>query len=98
MTWHTLVLPNASRRRAIANRADTPMRFRTVRRSLPGEVMLLHHALEAFAFRAANHIDEIAGLKLRNALVNFAFGEIVLQTEFAHKPLWLDSGLLEFAD
>src|SRR5436190_4196488 len=64
VTGHTLVLPNASRRGTIANRADAPVRFRTVRRALPSEVVLLHHALKAFAFRAADYIDEVAWLKL----------------------------------
>src|SRR5262245_29817613 len=66
VTWHTLVLPNAAGCGAITNRTDASMHFRTVRRSLPGEVMLLHHALKAFAFGAANHIDEVARLKLCN--------------------------------
>ena len=74
------------------------MRLRTVRRSLPGEVVLLHHALKTFAFRAANHIDEVAGLKLRNAQVDVAFGKIGLQAKFAYESLRLDSGLFEFTD
>src|SRR5213075_271033 len=74
------------------------MRFRTVRRSLPREVMLLHHALKTFAFRAANHIDEIARLKLRNAQVDVALGKIASQAKFAHESLRFDSGLLEFTD
>jgi len=78
VTWHTLVLPNASRRGTIANRADAPVRFRPVRRALPSEVVLLHHALKAFAFRAADYIDEVAWLKLRNAQVDLALGKIVL--------------------
>src|SRR5215470_6818310 len=60
VTRHTLVLPNTSRRRAIADRTDTPVHFRTVRRALSGEVVLSHHALEPFALRAANHIDVVA--------------------------------------
>src|SRR5215469_6565787 len=64
---HSLVLPNAPRRRTIAACADATMHFRTVRRALSGKVVLLHHALETFAFGAANYTDEIAGLKLRNA-------------------------------
>src|SRR5205823_13548857 len=31
MAWHTLVFPNASRRRTIADRTDAAVRFRTVR-------------------------------------------------------------------
>src|SRR4030095_17256327 len=50
VTGHTLVLPNAPRCRTIANRAYAPVRFGTVRRSLPGEVVLLHHALKTLAF------------------------------------------------
>src|SRR4029077_3346307 len=95
---HSLVLPNASGRRAIANRADTPVRLRTVRRALPMEVVLLHHALKAFAFRAANYIDEVARLKLRHAQVDVAFGKIVSQSKFAHDSLRPNSGLLEFTD
>ena len=98
MTGHTLVLPNASRRGTIANRADAPVRFRTVRRALPMEVVLLHHALKAFAFRAADYIDEVAWLKLRNAQIDLPFGKILFQAKFTHKPLGLDSGLLKFAD
>src|SRR4030095_5305849 len=88
--------PNPSRRGAIANRTYAPVRFRTMRRPLPGEVVLLHHALKTFAFRAANHIDEVAGLKLRNAQVDVAFRKIVLQAKFAHESLRFDSGLFEF--
>src|SRR5439155_27240585 len=98
VTGHTLVFPNTSRRGTIADRADAPVHFRTVRRALPGEVVLLHETLKTLAFRAANHINEIAGLKLRNAQVDLALGKIVLQTKFAHKSLWLDSGFLEFTD
>src|SRR5262245_41310643 len=95
---HTLVLPNASRRGTIANRADAPVHFGTVRRSLPGEVMLLHHTLKTFAFRAPNHIDEVARLKLRNAQVDVAFGKIVLHAKFAHESLRLNPSLPEFTD
>src|SRR6266436_9665774 len=95
VTGHTLVLPNASRCRTITNRADAPVRFRTVRRALPSEVMLLHHALKTFAFRAPNHIDEVARLKLRNAQVDVAFGKIGLQAKFAHESLRFGSGLFE---
>jgi len=77
VTGHTLVLPNASRRGTIANRADAPVRFRTVRRALPSKVVFLHHALKAFAFRAADYIDEVAWLKLRNAQVDLALGKFV---------------------
>src|SRR5436190_24402712 len=55
VTGHTLVFPNTSRRRAIADRADAAVRFRTVRRALPSEIVLLHHALKTLAFRTANH-------------------------------------------
>ena len=34
------------------------MRFRSVCRALPIEVVFLHHALEAFAFGATNHVDK----------------------------------------
>src|SRR5215831_3859654 len=98
MTWHTLVLPNASRRGAIADRTDAPVHFRTVRRSLSGKIVFLHHALESFAFRATNYIHEIARLKLRNAQIHLAFGKIILQTKFAHKPLRFGSGFFEFTN
>src|SRR5438067_2076316 len=98
VTRHTLIFPNAARRRAIADRADAPVRFRTVRRTLPSEIVLFHYALKTFAFRAANDIDEVAGLKLRNGQINFAFGKIAFQPKFAHQSLWLDSGLFKFAD
>src|SRR4029077_16107354 len=74
------------------------MRFRTVRRALPMEVVLLHHALKAFAFRAADYIDEVARLKLGNAQVDVAFGKIFLQAKFAHESLRPNSGLLEFTE
>src|SRR5215472_4653914 len=95
---HSLIFPNASRRRAIADCADAPMHLRSVRRTLPREVVLFHYALEPLAFGATNHIHEIAGLKLRNAQIDLAFREIVLQTKFAYESLWLDSSLLEFTD
>src|SRR6476646_4614053 len=98
MTGHSLVFPNASRRRTIANRTDAPVRLRTVRGTLPVEVVLLHHALKTFAFRAPNHIHEVPRLKLRNAQVDVAFGKILSQAKFAHQSLRLDSGLLEFTD
>ena len=47
----------------------------------PCEVVLLHHALEAFALRLADHIDPIARLKLRDAQVDLAFRRIRLRDE-----------------
>src|SRR5262249_25760392 len=98
VTRHSLIFPNAARCRAIADCADAPMHLRTVRRTLPCEVVLFHYALETLAFGATNHIHEIAGLKLGDAQVDLAFREIVLQAKFAHESLWLDSSLLEFTD
>src|SRR5262249_46186146 len=98
VTWHSLVLPDASRRRTIADCADAPMRFRTVRRTLAGKVMFLHHALKSFSLRAPDHVHIIPGLKLRNAQIDFAFGKITHQTKLAHKSLRLDSSLLESAE
>src|SRR5438105_4847247 len=98
VTWHSLIFPNAAGRRAIAYCADAPMRLRSVRRALPREVVLFHYALETLAFRATNHIHEIARLELRNAQVDLALREILLQTKFAHDSLWLDSSFLEFTD
>src|ERR1043166_47903 len=98
VSGHTLILPDASRCRAIANRAYAPMHFRTMCGALSGEVVLFHYALETLAFWTANHIDEVTFLKLRNAQVHLAFGKILLQTKFAHKPLRFGSGLLEFTE
>src|SRR5215467_12276164 len=96
VTRHSLVLPNASRCRAITHRTDAPVHFRTVSGALPGKIVFLHHALEPFAFRTADHINEVASLKLGNAQVDLALGKIVLQAKFADKPLWFGSSLLEF--
>src|SRR6266481_6689209 len=98
VTWHSLVLPNPSRRRTIANRTDAPMRLRTVRRALPMKVMFLHHTLKSFSLGSANHIHVIARLKLRNAQVDLAFGKITCEAKLAHKLLRLDSRLLELTN
>src|SRR5437667_12835045 len=95
MTWHSLVLPNPSRRRTIADRTDAPVRLRTVRRALSMKVVLLHHALKPFSLRPANHIHVIARLKLRNAQVDLALGEIAFETKLTNKFLRPDSSLLE---
>ncbi len=86
---HSHVLPNPARRGTIADRAVAAVRLRTVRRALSVEVVLLHHALEAFALRATDHIDEIAGLKLRDGEIDFAFRQIGLQTKLAHETFRL---------
>src|SRR5207249_9731143 len=67
VTWHSLVLPNPSRRRTIADRTNAPVRLRTVRRALPMKVVLLHHTLKSFSLRSADYIDIVTRLKLRNA-------------------------------
>ena len=89
MTGHAHVFPNPAGSGTIADGAVAPMRLRTVRRALAGEVVLLHHALEAFALRSADHIDEIAGLKLRDAQIDLAFRRIRFEAKFPHKFLRL---------
>ena len=65
----------------------------------PVEVVLLHDALEAFAFRPADHIDEIARLKLRHAQVDRRLREASVSRRNSRiEFLRLDSGLLEFAE
>src|SRR5690349_8908489 len=93
--WHSLVLPNASWCRTIADCADAPVCFRTVRRTLSMKIMLFHHPLKSFSFRSANHIHIVAYLKLGNAQIDLAFGKISPQAKLAHKSLRLDPGLLE---
>src|SRR5207302_10708728 len=95
MTRHSLVLPNAAGGRTIADCADAPVCVRTVRRALPGKVMLLHHPLKSFSFRSANHIHILACLKLCNAQIDLAFEKISRQAKLAHKSLRRDPGLLE---
>src|SRR5882762_9039861 len=97
MARHALVFPNPSWRGPIADCADAPVRFRTVRRALPMKVVLLHHTLKSFTFRSANHIDIVARLKLRNAQIDLAFGKIVAQAKLAHEFLRSYACLLEFA-
>src|SRR6266480_5353223 len=82
MTWHSLVFPNPSRRRTIADRTDAPVRLRTVRRALSMKVVLLHHTLKSFSLGSANHIHVIARLKLRNTQVDLAFGKIAFEAKF----------------
>ena len=76
MTGHPHVLPNAARSGTIADGAIAAMRLRTVRRTLPIEVVLLHHALEALSFGATNHVNKISRLKLRDGEIHFAITEI----------------------
>src|ERR1700757_386535 len=98
VTWHSLVLPNPSRRRTIADRTDAAVGLRTVRRALSMKVVLLHHALKSFSLGSANHIHVIARLKLRNTQVDLAFGKIACEAKLAHKFLRLDSRLLELTN
>src|SRR5436309_709236 len=95
VTWHSLVLPNPSRRGTIADRTDAPVRLRTVRRALSMKVVLLHHSLKSFSLGSANHIHVIARLKLCNTQVDLALGEIAFETKLTNKSLRLDSSLLE---
>src|SRR6266403_2030725 len=64
-------------------------------RALSVEVVLLHYALKSLSFRSTDYIDEIAWLKLRNAQIDIAFGEIACKAKLAHKFVRLDSGFLE---
>src|ERR1043166_2351912 len=98
MTWHSLVFPNATWCRTIADGTDAAVRFRTMRRALPGKVMLLHHALKTFPLRSPDYIDVIACLKLGHAQIDLAFGKISCQAKLAHKSLRLDPGLLELPE
>src|SRR5258707_4122281 len=97
MARHALVFPNTSWRRTIADCSDAPVRFRTVRCALSMKVVPLHHTLKPFPFRSANDIDIVAGLKLRDAQIDLAFGKIVDQAKLAHEFLRLHPSLLEFA-
>ena len=67
MTGHSHIFPNSSGSRSIADCARSPVCFRAVRSALSVKVVLLHHALEPFAFRTANHVDIVACLKLGDA-------------------------------
>src|SRR6266540_6595466 len=98
VTWHSLIFPNAPLRRPIAHCADAPVRFRTVRRALSMKVVLLHHTLEPFSFRSANHIYIVPCLKLGNTQIDLAFGKILRQAKLAHKSLRLGACLFEFAE
>src|SRR3954462_11750735 len=97
MTRHAHVFPNSTRGGTVADGAVSAVRFRTVRRTLAGEVMFLHHALKTFAFRPADDIDKIASLKLGDAEIDFTFRQISLETKFAHELLRFDVRLLESA-
>jgi hypothetical protein len=74
------------------------MRFRSVRGALAVKVMFLPHALEALAFGAADHIDEIARLKLGDGEIHFAFRKIDIESKFTDEPLWFRIGALENAE
>src|SRR4051812_39071282 len=54
---HAHALHDARRERRGADRAGSAMEHRTVRGPAAGEVMTLHHALEAFALRLADDVD-----------------------------------------
>src|SRR5215470_15761706 len=98
MTGHSLVLPNTARSRTIADRANAPVCFRTVRRALSVEVVLLHHTLKSFSLGPADYIDIVARLKLCNAQVDFAFWEIIAQAKLAHEFSRFHARLFEFAE
>ena len=70
---HAHVLPDAARRRTVADGAVPAMHHRTVGLRLAGHVVLLHDALEAFALGLADHIDESPDCELRHLEVDDAF-------------------------
>jgi hypothetical protein len=57
---HAHVLPNATGRGTLADGAISAVHHRTMRLRLAVHAVLFHDTLEAFAFRLANHVDEIA--------------------------------------
>src|SRR2546423_860946 len=97
VTRHAHVLPDATRRGTIADGAVSAMRLRSVGRALAVEIVFFHHALEPFALRAADDVNPVARLKLRDAQIDFAFGRIRPQPKFLHQLLRLGTGCLEFA-
>src|SRR5437763_798124 len=60
---HTHALHDARWKRGGADRAGCAMEHRAVRGPAAGEVMTLHHALEAFALRLADDVDRVARLE-----------------------------------
>src|SRR5439155_27098585 len=79
------------------DRSVAPMCFRTVGSALPVKILFLHYALETFALRTTDHVDEIARLKLCDAEIHFAFRGIRFQTKLAHKSLRLRVRFFEIA-
>jgi hypothetical protein len=77
MARHALVFPNPSGRGPIADRANAPVRLRTVRRALAMKVVPLHDTLKSFSLRSADYINIVTRLKLRDAEIDLAFGKIV---------------------
>src|SRR5204862_7858877 len=49
VTRHSHVFPNTAGSRTIADRANAPVRFRSMCRTLSVEVVPLHHALTSFS-------------------------------------------------
>src|SRR4051794_12285514 len=60
---HTHALHDARWKCRGADRAGCAMEHRAVRGPASGEVMTLHHALEAFALRLADDVDRVARLE-----------------------------------
>src|SRR3954469_24191519 len=60
---HTHALHDARWERRGADRAGSAMEHRAVRGAASGEVMTLHHALEAFALRLPDDVDRVARLE-----------------------------------
>src|SRR5207237_1004965 len=75
------ILPDAARSRTTANGAVPPVCLGTVRCTLSMHVVFLHHPMASFALRAADHINEVARLKLCDVQVHFAIRQIGLQSK-----------------
>src|ERR1019366_9551062 len=60
---HAHALHDTRREGRGADRAGSAMEHRAVRGPAAGEVMTLHHALEAFALRLADDVDRVARLE-----------------------------------
>src|SRR5260370_33428793 len=97
MPGHAHVFPDPAGSRTIANGTIPSMRLGAVGRTLPMHVVLLHHSLKTFAFGAADHIDKVTLLKLRDVQIHLAFRQISLEPKLARKSFRLDPCFLERA-
>src|SRR5438094_8029767 len=98
MPRHAHVFPDPARSRTIADGTVPPGWLGTVRGTLPMHVVFLHQSLKPFAFGAANHIHEIARLKLRHVQIHFALGRVSPEPKLARKSLRFDAGPLCLGD